>query len=199
MTFFFYRPVRGFVQTTLFVAGLSLAVSPELLAEDGPQEELRSLETPLIQREADSRPSGLSGGKEGRSLAAIALGFSGGLVVGYAGGVTVCELAGHGGGAWGLGCLVDNSAVFTVSVLTGIVGAPLGYKNVGPAVVGGGSLFFGVLGSGVGEWPGFFLGATAGGYLGYRVWKARESDGEQYSLLPYWDEERSGVVLSGHF
>ena len=43
------------------------------------------------------------------------------------------------------------------------------------------------------------LGATAGGYLGYLIWRARESDGDRYSVLPYWDEERSGVMLSGRF
>jgi len=43
------------------------------------------------------------------------------------------------------------------------------------------------------------FGAMAGGYLGHRIWRSLKSDGEQYSLLPYWDEERSGVMLSGRF
>ena len=189
MTFSFCRSVRHVVQTTLLLAGLSLAANPELLAEEA------SREAPQEDEESDN---------VGRfkTIAATSLGATGGVLV-----VPVLPT---------LGCInkahYDNSVVLETcfvigigtSVLGGIAGAHFGKKNVGLVVVGGGALLFGVLGTVPGEAfgataHGFLLGATAGGYLGYRLWKARESDGEQYSLLPYWDEERSGVMLSGRF
>jgi hypothetical protein len=101
------------------------------------------------------------------------------------------------------GCLVLGLGT---SVFGGMSGAYLGNKNVGLVVVGGGALSLGALGAVLGIDEGFggvisgsLLGATAGGYLGYRIWRARESDGDRYSLLPYWDEERSGVMVSGRF
>ena len=245
--------MRRVLGTTLLLAGLSLAVSPELLAEDTPEEEAQSSEQDPAQdppEEAPTEPippryesdweteldamieeargsalknredragdigaesqnaeapvelSSLNAsmkGTVGETQAATLFGTVGGVLVGYSLPTAMCLSGTDLEGIFACLGLGTISGVFG-----GLVGGKLGEQNVGPVVVGGGALFFGVLGAlPAGDFkaivPGFLLGATAGGYLGYRLWRSRESDGEQYSLLPYWDEKKSGVVLSGRF
>ena len=122
----------------------------------------------------------------------------------------VCELGGHGGGVWGLDCYVGTPAVFGVSVLTGIVGGALGYKNSRLALTFGGAVMgFGVGGIltlesalGTDEWV-FFAGSlltgAGGAALGNHLWKIRDSRARRVSVSPFWDEKRSGVLVSGRF
>jgi hypothetical protein len=141
------------------------------------------------------------------TIIATTMGTTGGIVGGYIGGVTVCEIAGFGGGVWGLDCLI-SPVVFSGTVLTGLAGGYLGYKNNKTVVTLGGAL----TGTGVGMalWlptnvdailiPVVLLSAGAGGYLGHRLWRVRAAaPGSRYSLSPYWSQERSGVMLSGQF
>jgi len=57
VTFSNYPSVRGVVQTTLLLAGLSLATSPELLAEDGPAEDPQSSEQEPAQDPPEEAPT----------------------------------------------------------------------------------------------------------------------------------------------
>jgi hypothetical protein len=103
-------------------------------------------------------------------------------------------------------CLI-NPVVFGGTVLTGIAGGYLGYKNNRTVVTLGGALTG--VGVGMALWlpannddiliPVVLLSAAAGGYLGHRLWKVREVSGSRYSLSPYWDQERSGLMVSGQF
>ena len=137
---------------------------------------------------------------------ATTMGTAGGILGGYIGGATVCEVAGFGGGTMGLDCLI-NPVVLSGTVLTGLRGGYLGYKNNKTVVTLGGAL----TGTGVGMalWlptnyetiliPTVLLSAGVGGYLGRRLWRTRAAHGARYSLSPYWHQERSGLMVSGQF
>jgi len=57
MTFSFYRSVRGVVQTTLLLAGLSLTVSSDVCAEEAPEEEPQSSEQEPAQDPPEEAPT----------------------------------------------------------------------------------------------------------------------------------------------
>ena len=163
---------------TLLLAGLGLGVSPESWAEES------------VEIEA---------GESAKAFAATSLGAIGGLGASYIGGFIVCNQLGERD--W-TDCRY-HPAVFAGALLGGVASGYGGYKNGPLALVFGGVFSGSVVGafaSGIADngIP-FFLGASAGGYLGYRLWKVREASGSRYSLSPYWDEKKSGVVLSGQF
>jgi len=173
------------------------------LNQDPPEESVADISP-------DPRPGGLNKSAMALSSAAITLGAGGGLVSGYVAAVTVCELGGHGGGVWGLDCFVGTPAVLGASVLTAIVGGTLGYKNSRLALtLGGAFMGFGVGGIltiesalGTDEWVfvvGALLTGAGGAALGNHIWKALDARSRRVAVSPFWDEETSGVMLSGRF
>jgi len=193
MTFSCYRSVRRVVWTTLLLFGLSLGVSPDLLAEE-----------PLAVSEAPQEAEGPPDLSTVKTIAATSLGAAGGMIGTYTAGLIACDLGGFGGD-WGVLNCFDNPVVLTVAVAGGLIGGERGYSNKAfPLVFGGVSLgaFIAVTVSEIDvdmTLPALLLSPTSLGYLGYRLWRSRESDGERYSLLPYRDSERTGVMLSGRF
>jgi hypothetical protein len=176
----------------LLLAGLSLTVSPELLAEESPEEQAQAVE----ETGNDAGLKIYNARSGGLDVAATSLAAAGGLFGTASVMFLHCGLGGPG---------ICDDKISTLIILGGGVGGGyLGYKNGRVAIVVGGVLTGGLIGgiasshSDIGL-PVFVLSATSLGYLGYRIWRARESDGDRYSLLPYWDEERSGVILSGRF
>jgi len=202
MTLSRYNSVGRVLVATLLFSGMSLALNPQVRAQEPASV---SKEPAPLKRQS---PSTDAPNSHSRALTATAtsMGTAGGVVGGYIGGVIVCDASGFGGGVWGMDCLF-NPVVFGGTVLTGIAGGYLGYKNNRPIVTLGGAL----TGTGVGMilWlpsntdelllPVVLLSAGAGGYLGHRLWKVREASGSRYSLTPYWDQENSGVMVFGEF
>lgn len=206
MTFSNYRSVRRVAQTTLLLAGLSLAVSPELLAEESPEEQSQEAEDTIndASPETSNVPSG------GLNVAATSMGVAGGVVGGWFLGFTVCSSV--AGGIEHCGESANSDAILlTFSALGAIAGGYRGYKN-GPILISGGALAFGgvtgiglLLGSFSGcdscsylAVPGSLLAGTAGGYLGYRIRKARESTGN-YAIIPTIAPSESGLRFVGQF
>ncbi len=149
-----------------------------------------------------------------RTVAATTIGTFTGIGVGYIGGGIICLEKGSG---YDWECL-SNIWVLGGSALMGSGGGYLAYKNNRTYITLLGTLS----GVGVGAtlWfslepqftgpcylypcesavvPVMIFSAIGGGYLGHRFWEARETSGASYSFTPYWDHERSGVVLSGQF
>ena len=140
-----------------------------------------------------------------RTVAATTIGTLTGIGVGYIGGGIIClEKTSY---TWE--CL-NNIWVLGGTALLGSGGGYLAYNNnrtymtfigalsgVGVAATFGFSLEPELSGGAL--VPVMMFSAIGGGYLGYRFWEARETNGASYSFSPYWDHERSGVVLSGQF
>ena len=140
-----------------------------------------------------------AGRSRGLDVAATSLGAAGGVV-----------------GGWCLGLMVganSEAVLFSFSALGGVAGGYRGYKN-GPILVSGGVLIFGGV-TGVGfllgiidgdcggpcqylAFPGTLVAATAGGYLGYRIWRARESE-RNYAIIPTIAPNGSGLKFVGQF
>ena len=175
------------VRTSLLLAGLSLGRSPEVGAEEA---------------EVSVELSGGSPAWRGtvrESVAATLLGTTGGMGASYIGGFMVCTVLGDRDYR---DCR-SHPAVFAGAVLGGVGSGYRGYRNGPLALVFGGVFSGGVLGAVSAEalassFP-VYLGAASGGYLGYRLWRMREPQGESFSLLPTWSEKRLGVLLSGRF
>jgi len=192
--------------STLLLTGLSLTVSSEPRAQEAFTKEAQRSEEPTELKPREPSPDTSSARPLAQTVTAASLGTAGGIVGGYVGGVIVCEVAGFGGGVWGMDCLV-NTVVVGGSVLTGIAGGYLGYQNNKPVVTLGGALTG--IGAGMILWlpannddlllPVMLLSGGAGGYLGYRLWKVREASGARYSVSPYWAQERSGLMVFGEF
>jgi len=208
--------VRQLVQTTLLLASLSLATSPELLAEDGPEEEPQSSEQepgqdPPEEEPTESlRPTGASDWEadldamieeaqvralQNRERRAAEVGLE------------LQETEDRLEESADLSAPNPSSSRPRAEKI-----APISIGTAGGMVSGYAVGFTVCLGrAGSCSFCGLecfvsplsismsVLGGAAGGYLGHRIWNDRESDGERYSLLPYWDEERSGVMLSGRF
>lgn len=140
-----------------------------------------------------------------RTVVATTIGTLTGIGVGYIGGGSIClEKTSY---TWE--CL-SNIWVLGGTALLGSGGGYLAYNNNRTYMT-----FIGALsGVGVGATFGFSLepelseaalvpvmmfSTIGGGYLGHRFWETRETNDASYSFSPYWDHERSGVVLSGQF
>ena len=197
------------IGTTLLLTGLSLALSLELLAEEAEENALEYREDRAAVGESESQetknsvelssPNHSRKGTTGETVAATMLGTIGGMGASAIGGFVVCNVL---AGRDYKDCR-SHPAVFAGAVLGGVGSGYRGYKNGPLALVFGGVFSGGVLGAVSAEaldhsFP-FYLGAASGGYLGYRLWRIRKPQAESYSLLPYWDEKRSGVLLSGRF
>jgi len=206
MTFFFCRSVRGVVQTTLLLAGLGLAVSSDLRAEESPEEQSQEVD----ETGNDARPKTYNERSGGLDVAATSMGVAGGLVGGWFLGFTVCSSVAGGIGYCGESANSD-AILLTFSALGGLAGGYRGYKN-GPILVSGGAIAFGgvtgiglLLGSFSGcdscgylAFPGAVLAATGGGYLGYRIRRARES-ARNYAIIPTIAPSGSGFKFVGQF
>jgi len=168
-------------------------VSPDVRAE----EPLSVSEAPGEEVQDDEESPDLS---TVRTIAATSLGAAGGMIGTYTAGLIACDLGGFGGD-WGVLNCLDNPAVLVVALTGGIIGGERGYSNKAfPLVFGCVSLgAFIVVVSDTDKWVPLLWGSPSLGYLGYRLWRVRESDGERYALLPYRDRERTGVMLSGRF
>ena len=201
MTSSYYRSVRHVVWTTLLFFGLSLGVSPDLRAE----EPLAVLEAPReTAQEAPQEVEESANMGRFKTIAATSMGATGGMVGTYTAGLIACDLGGFGGD-WGVLNCFDNPVVLTVAVAGGVIGGERGYSNNAFSIVFGGVSLGAFIAAAVSEidpdmfLPALLLSPTSLGYLGYRLWRSRESDGERYALLPYRDRERTGVMLSGRF
>ena len=142
-----------------------------------------------------------------KAIASTAIGTSAGVVVGFTSGVAICLTIG-GGGEYGVGCIAHP--VTAVTTVLGVVGGGyFGYKNnvlvlpIGGAMLGAtaGLLTSSAISNASGPelLPIMVLSTTAGGYLGYRLWRSGETSEPQASLSPYLHEEGSGFILSGRF
>jgi hypothetical protein len=136
-----------------------------------------------------------------KTIGATSLGATGGLFGGYIAGFMVCDA---GGFASQVDCFApDHSVVFLGTVLGGIAGGYRGYKNGRVAIVVGGVLTGSLIGaiaasnSDIGL-PVFVLSATSLGYLGNRLWRARESE-RNYAIIPTIAPNGSGLKFVGQF
>ncbi len=152
-----------------------------------------------VEPEAPARPL--------QTIASTAIGTSAGVVVGFPSGVAICLPLTGGGGVLGLECIAHPVTVVS-TVLVGIGGGYLGYKNNGLVLPIAGAILGGTAGlltttilnaEGPELVPIVLLSATAGGYLGYRLWRSGEPSEPQASLSPYLHDEGSGLLLSGRF
>ena len=169
--------VRQLLGTTVLVSLSSLVSLPDASAEESIANSLTPLE----------------------NIGATVLGASTGGAGGLVAGTIFCPLLGGGGSTLVLDCFALKSPVpYMVGGIGAIFGGMLGYDNHPVFVMGGGVLVGAAIGAPFGILGGY-LTAFGGGYLGYRIWDSRESDVARYSLLPFWDQEGSGVVLSGRF
>ena len=157
MTSSCYRSVRHVVGTTLLLFGLSLSVSPVLLAEEAFTKEAQRLEESATAATAATEdvtiapPPPASGGSgwdfdSDRLLdfTATTLGATGGVVGGFYIWAVECGFAS--------GPICGDGFLFTVMALAGVSGGYLAYKNRPLALVFGGL----ALGSSIGlAWDGF--------------------------------------------
>ena len=184
----------------LLLAGLCLVMSPKVRAQEP---DILPEEPAELTRRS---PSPDNPNARLQTVVATSMGTAGGIVGGYAVAVAGCVGSG-GGGDMGLDCIV-SPANLAISVLGGGAGGYYGYKNNGTVVTIGGSVLGAVAGMPVAlladnsrYWqlavPVVLLSATAGGYLGYRLWRVREAGEASYSLSPFWDQERAGLMVSG--
>jgi len=147
------------------------------------------------------------------TISATAIGAAGGVVSGFIAGGAICEVSGKGGKIFAYDCVsdfdVEAYGVLAGTVLGGLAGGYWGHQNNRVVVTFGGSVSALVLGTALWLWdynyadetfiPVVVLSTSAGGYLGHRLWKARETQGNRYSLSPYLHDEGSGLVLTGRF
>jgi len=186
-----YHSLRRECATALLVTGMSFGLSPCVLAEESAVSEAPAAETQEDEESVDTRPL--------RTIAATSLGATGGLGGTYIAGFIACTAFGERD--WS-DCR-DHPVVLAGAILGGIGGGYVGHENGPFSLVFGGLVSGGVMGAFAAEVSDlrlpFYLGTAAGGYLGYRLWRVRESDGERSALLPYRDRERTGVMLSGRF
>lgn len=140
---------------------------------------------------------------EAKAIASTAIGTSAGVVVGFTSGVAICLIIGGG-----YECPAHPVTVVS-TVLGGVGSGYLGYKNNVLVLPTGGAMLGATAGlltssaisnaSGPELLPIMVLSTTAGGYLGYRLWRSGETSEPQASLSPYLHEEGSGFILSGRF
>ena len=184
----------------LMLAGLCLVMSPKVRAQE--PDILPEEPAELIRRS----PSPDNPNARLQTVVATSMGTVGGIVGGYAVAVAGC-LGSGGGGDYDLEC-IGSPVHLAISVLGGGAGGYYSYKNNGTVVTIGGTVLGAVAGTPVAlladnsrYWqlavPVVLLSATAGGYLGYRLWRVREAGEASYSLSPFWDQERAGLMVSG--
>ena len=165
------------------------------------------VEEPRADRHRDSQQE-TSPGLNAGTISATAMGTAGGIVSGFTSVFFICfQLEGGDLGGWD--CM-STPSVLGGGLAGGLAGGYLGYQNNRAVLSVGGSVSGFVLGmglllfidpSGVDDLaiPVALLSATAGGYLGHRLWKVREANGARYSLSPYLHDEGSGLMLAGRF
>ena len=124
----------------------------------------------------------------------VSAGALGGLVVG----TLLCPVfhAGNSSELWACAGL-SSPVIFLTGGIGGIFGGMYGYQNSQFFVMAGGVVAGGIVGAPFGS--AFTLTAMGGGVLGYMLWSARDAREAQVSLLPFWDQENSGFVVSGRF
>jgi hypothetical protein len=171
-----HRATTGRLSSVSFLVAIALAVSPEGATQEVVANDLAPLQ----------------------DLGATVFGVSAGAFGGVIAGTLTCPLlnAGNDSGLWACVSL-SSPVIFLAGGIGGIFGGMHGYQNSQLFVMAGGVVAGGLVGAPFG--PAMTLTAMGGGVLGYMLWDARDVREAQYSLLPYWDKDRSGVLVSGRF